>query len=312
MVDSPGFRVRMTGTLQSGRPELVMAEEFSRRVQRIVELRHCLVPAGTLPQRIELPETLSLHQGLGAGTQLAATVALGLEVLDQQSRHHRWNENQWQAALSAIADEEPETWLIRFTRRGQRSAIGLKGFLSGGFILDNGYSAMDAPIRRIAARSVPLPPAWRIVLVRPTSHLGMFGQAESQAMEELGRKANPHRDAMIQLAEAAIGNSNSEDFPALVGGLDRYMELAGELFRSLQGDLYNGAPVRQAVEVARDAGLCAVGQSSWGPTVFGLTRDELHARRVLDGIRQTCPTAFQTSIVSPAAQGARFRFLRPT
>jgi predicted sugar kinase len=47
---------------------------------------------------------------------------------------------------------------------------------------------------------------------------------------------------------------------------------AGELFRPWQDGVYSHPRVKEIVELLRRVGVRGVGQSSWGPTVFGIVK----------------------------------------
>ncbi len=168
MVAAPRLRLELAGTATRQLPEFQLDTEQRSKVSRVIERRQQLNPHSVFPERILLAEQLPLHHGLGGGTQLACAVAVALEVFDQQARRHGWDSNTWIPACSPIvhrtddnatASDNPsaEQWLVQYAGRGLRSAVGLAGFLSGGLILDHGYSSVSGQI--VGAASSSRPPA---------------------------------------------------------------------------------------------------------------------------------------------------------
>ncbi|MFM8328089.1 MAG: hypothetical protein ACKN9U_24795, partial [Pirellulaceae bacterium] len=62
----------------------------------------------------------------------------------------------------------------------------------------------------------------------------------------------------------------NEDFTCFSDSLRRYGLLAGEWFAPIQGGLIRQGSVHEVSEYLQDCGLQGVGQSSWGPTLFGI------------------------------------------
>jgi beta-ribofuranosylaminobenzene 5'-phosphate synthase len=62
------------------------------------------------------------------------------------------------------------------------------------------------------------------------------------------------------------------------------------------------APVVEAMEAL---GVGAVGQSSWGPTVYGIVAGEQRAAAVADGLNGTIDAATEIRVVDFDRQGAR-------
>lgn len=85
------------------------------------------------------------------------------------------------------------------------------------------------------------------------------------------------------------------------------MELAGQLFSRYQGGLYNGPDVATAVECARRIGLRGIGQSSWGPTVFGFAESQSLAQRYATQLTDLRPD-WCVRVATPAAHAAEYRW----
>ena len=103
------------------------------------------------------------------------------------------------------------------------------------------------------------------------------GEQESLLMSKLGSTRNVHLPQMLSLAEEALVSARTGNFERFVSTLESYMHLASLLFEGVQGGRYNGDRVAAAVAAAQTCGLRGVGQSSWGPTVFGISPTESEA-----------------------------------
>lgn len=315
--------------------------EYERRMAAVFSRQRTLARATSatpIPAcHVRLISALPMHSGLGAGTQLACAVATGIELFargrepDSPVRtstaelstsvgeaSHSSDADGWCSVLGAQPPISAE-WLTQAAGRGLRSAIGLCGFLHGGLILDGGY-AVDAAqggkvdsaswhnVRPLEVQRTPIASAWRVVLIVPQHRQAVSGAKETEWMTELGSLPNPHRNDMLALAQEAFSlASHSHRFDDFTRCLDRYMELAGQLFRRYQGGLYNGEDVAAAVDDARRIGLRGIGQSSWGPTVFGFAETpglaQHYAAQLTDLHPEWC-----VRVATPAPQAAEYRW----
>ena len=258
---------------------------------------------------IVIRHALPLHSGLGAGTQLASAVAAGLTVYRELPEEAPSPQEGWQAIEGALPNARPD-WLAERCGRGLRSAVGLHGFLHGGLILDRGCGLpTEGTDRTYSTHSVRLPSEWRLVLIRPKCGDAVSGSQEAKLLEEIGETRNPHSQHMLELAEQAIDLADQNaNFDAFTEVLDTYMLLAARLFERHQGGLYNGPQVAAAVDAARRAGLQAVGQSSWGPCVFGFAPDAATAERCSSQLTaQPALSEYLIAVAKPLNQGAQWR-----
>lgn len=312
--------------------------EFESRIHAAIRQRQALVAdtaQSSTPCLVRLLNALPLHSGLGAGTQLAASVAAGLELFARaqptlslqpsafslQSSAYSLQSSAYslQPALwQPILDTKPRLsahWLSQHAGRGLRSAVGLIGFLRGGLILDEGYpsdQARDAKVdqmtRPLAAQTLQLAPQWRVVLAVPQQRAEISGAEEAEVMAELGSLPNPLRQQMLALAlRATCLAADSNHFNEFTDCLDRYMQFGAQLFSRYQGGMYNGADVTEAVQLAQAVGLRGVGQSSWGPTVFGFAESQACAEHRAEQLRRQRPD-WSVRIATPATSGARYRW----
>jgi beta-ribofuranosylaminobenzene 5'-phosphate synthase len=301
-------RRRIAASQPAGDPEVL------RRIDEVLALGKAKTGNSESGCFVRVIDSLPMHHGLGAGTQLAATTAAGLELVQQLSTHaqHPTSGSGWQSLSSTLAAITPG-WLARHAGRGLRSAVGLHGFVHGGMILDEGYvepvRGDDLSERPIVCHSQPLPTNWRVVLICPDTATAVSGRREAELLREIGQSPNPNKRHMLQLAQQAMANvAVGGDFNEWTSLLEEYMRLAAGVFAEHQGGTYNGAAVAEAAALAKKVKLRGVGQSSWGPTIFGFAADAAQAELSAEWLRRQKPS-WTVTVTIPAAHGAQWRWL---
>lgn len=267
MVDKPSVRLGLTrsfdpmnGSIQDPCPGWTDAH-WKERFLRVYS-RWQSRTARVCPSPVELQFAPLPHVGLGSGTQFACASA---------------------ALLNRSMDSNPDSghldasWLID-SGRGLRSHIGLHGFLHGGLILDRGdlQAVRGTQADRTAVYSFP--GQWRVVLLHEDNYQGDFGESEQAIFDRCSERPNPNLRRMLELIEEQILPSVSRvDYQGACEGFGRYGELAGDIFRPAVGDAYRSSRIRFWVDRLRGLGFQGVGQSSWGPVIFAIARDEQQA-----------------------------------
>ncbi|HEV3340257.1 MAG TPA: hypothetical protein VG125_07865 [Pirellulales bacterium] len=238
------------------------------------------------PIRVEIESAPPQHAGLGSGTQLGMALARGLAA---------WFDTPAQTAES----------LAQAVGRGQRSAVGIHGACWGGFLVESG-KLRGEEISPLISRTA-LPDDWRFAIVIPNEGTGLCGDAEQRAFDRLP-PVRPETTAALcrELVCEMMPAAQVGDFDRFSEGLFRYGRLAGECFAVEQGGVYAGAVVERLVERCRALGVRGVGQSSWGPTVFALCRDEREAKELIATLAAAgdMPQA-QTFLTAPDNHGIR-------
>ncbi len=196
--------------------------------------------------RIDVERCPAEHVGLGVGTQLGLAVAKAMAV--EVGMPH----------LTAVE-------LAARVGRGRRSGVGVHGFDGGGLILDAGKRTGDAVSALHSRRH--LPGDWRIVLACPRGPARWHGDVERRAF------AAPTTANTARLRELSEILGEVADYPTFADALHEYNRLAGAVFAAAQGGVYSSPEVAALVARIRALGVPAVGQSSWGPTVFAITPD---------------------------------------
>jgi beta-RFAP synthase len=233
-------------------------------------LRHFGIREGV---HISVKEMIPAHVGLGSGTQLALSLATAL------------------ARLFSIEAGVRE--LASVMGRGKRSGIGIAAFERGGFIVDGGqrvstsdHSGNPGCPPPVIIRH-PFPQDWVFVVVIPRVGRGLAGDAEGRAFRRLstrrtGGTGRLSRIVLMQMLPALV----ERDPSAFGQSLTTIQRIVGGWFRPIQGGTFAsemGAKVARAIS---RAGALGVGQSSWGPTVYGLATDEGLATKLEQAARR--------------------------
>ncbi|USZ71752.1 beta-ribofuranosylaminobenzene 5'-phosphate synthase family protein [Natronosalvus halobius] len=232
-----------------------LAEQYARRaVERLP------VPGVYLA----LQERLPRHVGLGSGTQLALAVL---------------------AATARAYDLDPSIRdLAPALGRAGRSGIGVATFEDGGFVVDAGHptgrftteppAEGDWTVPPVVARH-DLPDSWRFLVVVPDVEPGRCGEAEDASLRSVIEHADPG------IADDIAGVLTRKLLPAAAEGrLEAFGEAIstighknGAWYADVQGGVFR-PPAGELVDaLASSPVVTGVGQSSWGPTVYGVTDD---------------------------------------
>jgi len=216
--------------------------------------------------RLSVDRSLPAHVGLGSGTQLGLAVARALAELH--------------GARTDAVD------LARAAGRAERSAIGTYVFTGGGLVVESGRRKESEQIAPLIAR-LRFPPTWWCVVGVPGSPTrGVSGAAEQEAFDRL--PAPPGRDVervahlvLMGLLPALM----DADLPAFGESLSAIQAITGRWFAPVQGGTFAPGPSEDLVRSMAGWGALGVGQSSWGPAVYGIVRDEDAGRRLAGRVR---------------------------
>lgn len=235
--------------------------------------------------RLTVHRGIPPHSGLGSGTQLGLAVARAL------------------AELYGL-DLEPAA-LAQAVGRGRRSAIGTWTFAVGGFIVEGGRRPGAEQIAPLLARYA-IPEAWRCVVAVPDGAPGLSGESEAAAFERL--PPPPEREVervahlvLMQLLPALV----EADLTSFGGALTEIQRITGAWFAREQGGVFAPGPSETLVRQMAEWGAAGVGQSSWGPAVYGLVPSEVAARELAARAAGLLGSAGRVFEGGFAASGAR-------
>jgi beta-RFAP synthase len=183
------------------------------------------------------------------------------------------------------------------------------GFERGGFLVDAGKRSAGA-LAPLAAR-IEFPEQWRIVLVLPAQELGLHGPSEKEAFRRLGQQGGGRKqtEALCRIVLLGILPALAEcDFAAFGEALYDFNVRSGELFAPVQGGVYASPAIAELVAFVRGLGIAGVGQSSWGPGVFAITRDHEQAVELSKRLGQRFADAGRILITQACNRGAMIAF----
>jgi len=251
--------------------EISVLGEERTSVEKLASLflKHFKIASGA---QIEVKGAIPKHVGLGSNTQLSLAVA---------------------SVLSRIYGIKKTTReLAVIMKRGGTSGIGVAAFEKGGLILDGGHSfGRDGekqsflPSSASKAQPAPVlaryafPEDWFFVIAIPRIYRGVHGEEEIRVFAErcpinaayVGKAC---RIVLMKLLPALL-ERNIENFGSGLTGLQD----AG--FASATKDLMHPV-VRRCIRFMLEKGAYGAGQSSFGPSTFGLVQGEDEAGRLRD------------------------------
>jgi beta-RFAP synthase len=257
---------------------------------------HYGLPLGA---HLQLIESIPSHQGLGSGTQLG--IAVG-------------------AALSVLAGIPLSTKDIASTMgRGAHSGVGISAFERGGFIVDAGRRILAGgkDVKESCPDNIPAiifnhpaPSDWRFIVIIPEASKGFSGERERNALASLPKPPSSSVDKisrllLMKMLPALIEDDINSFGQALTG----IQSIVGDFFASVQGGRFASPLLEQLAAFLLSEGAAGAGQSSWGPTIYGLVKGEDEAFRILNRVNSCYPNLGngKAFIVQPRNDGAEIR-----
>ncbi len=227
------------------------------------------------------------HAGLGSGTQLALSIGAALRRL-----HGLAPDPADDAALSG---------------RGARSGIGIALFTQGGFVVDGGRGDATS-IPPLLAR-LPVPPDWRVLLLRDPDHQGLFGEQEQQAFRDLPPMQQDDAARLCRLTLMQLLPALAEaDLPRFGVALSDIQRIIGAYFAPAQGGVFASAKVGAALRWLEGQGACGTGQTSWGPSGFAFVNAPDAAEALARAVADTPQAAgLIITVQQPRNHGARIQ-----
>ena len=166
---------------------------------------------------------------------------------------------------------------------GGISSVGIYSFIKGGLVVDSGIRT-DGEIRppEIIYRSA-IPADWRIIVVIPEGRSGLTEASEGPIMN----RPEPHvRQKELYSALLSLLHSvRSEDFGGFALSVEKIQRLTGEYFSKYQGGIFCCEESATAASMLRNYGASGIGQSSWGPAVYGFVPSLSRAEHVVNELR---------------------------
>lgn len=224
---------------------------------------------------VNIKNLIPSHVGFGSETQLNLAVA---------------------ASIAKLLKLNLSTYeLAQIMGRGGTSGIGVAAFDKGGFILDGGHSfgnnyqkkdflpsnASRAPPARVLVR-YDFPKDWIFILATPNIEKGMFGQKETEIFKKL---CPIPADEVAAISRIIL-------MKLLPSVLEKNIQIFGSGLTDLQNIGFAKAardfmhPVtKRCIKVFLENEAYGTGQSSFGPTAYGLFNQDSNVERVMLVIR---------------------------
>jgi beta-RFAP synthase len=256
MVDEPGFRV----SAHAHSHDEIIGHAHDREAIGVLRetIRARLKSFGfeLPPMRLNVVGEIPPHHGLGSGTQRALALAEAAALLAG------WTDTSLDD-LAVLADRFP------------RSGVGSFGYRMGGLIVDGGHAQGLSSHRTLAelVRRADWPAQWHILMVLPHESPGPFGTREITAFREL---PPPDRSSIRRVHESLesefLPAAQESRFETAMASLEEIQRIVGQWFAPAQGGHVYGSAARDSiVDALRELGFRGLGQSSWGPTLFGFS-----------------------------------------
>jgi len=234
------------------------------------------------------------HVGLGSGTQLSLAVGTAI------------------ARLSGLDISVTDTAIA--LGRGKVSGIGVNAFEHGGFILDAGRRR-TAEVKGVqsslslAVFQRKFPAEWRFVVVIPSIGRGLSGRTEDKAFSDLP-PASPEvvgricRLIIMKMLPSLV-EKNIKDFGESMTAIQN---LVGESFSQAQGGQFFSPLVEDCIQFMLEYGAYGAGQSSWGPTVYGIVANDSDAEILKERVEKFLDERDDDTVFVAKANndGARF------
>ena len=217
------------------------------------------------PLHLRIVQVLPAHAGFGSGTQLALAIGRAFAL---------WH------SLGV-----PTATLAQWLGRGLRSGIGIAGFDHGGLIVDGGPSANGAPAPVLSR--IPLPDAWRVLIVQDSAQKGLSGDEERKRIAGLPPLPRALAAELChQVLMRVLPGAATADFASFAQGVLHVQQVLGEHFAPAQGGrIFASEAVGRLLGWALQAEhVAAIGQSSWGPTGFAILPSQARAQAALDAM----------------------------
>jgi beta-RFAP synthase len=203
---------------------------------------------------IRVRRTIPEHVGLGSGTQLSLAIATALAKI------FKLNTSVWELA-SAMG-------------RGKRTWVGTAIFSKGGLIIDCGKSLKkeNSPVEGFpkAVLRFPFPSDWPFVVAIPNVGEGLSGNVEEEAFRSISASEEKIdrtcRIILVKLIPALL----ERDIWEFGEALTTIQTIVGSQFVSVQGGVFSNEVAAEGIRLMQNLGACGAGQSSWGPTFYGL------------------------------------------
>ncbi|QDU11790.1 hypothetical protein V202x_52140 [Gimesia aquarii] len=286
MVDEPRLTLSVKKSAEE-KDHIVCSENYISKIENVINMtrRNLTGASRECYYSVEVQSEIPQHCGFGSGTQLSLAVARAILMLNEK-------------------DQFSSMELAQCVQRGARSALGIHGFESGGFIVEGGKND-SSEISPLVLR-VDFPVDWKVLLITPTDRAGISGNIEAKAIQKLGSMPVSLTDKLCRLIlMQLIPSIRVQDFEGFSAGLTEYGHAVGEFFQPAQGGIFAHPRMAELENLLSLKEILGMTQTSWGPTLSVVCRDSTHAEYVSsilfeNGYGEFC----SIKIVKPLNRGA--------
>ena len=214
---------------------------------------------------INVEQAIPEHTGLGSGTQLALAVAAAISKLFQ---------------VKASTQE-----LSHAMGRMKRTGVGTAVFEQGGFVVDGGKKMKGGGVVPESFPPLifrqPFPEDWKFVVAVPDVKKGLaktgeknaFARISPMSVELVGKVC---RLIIMKILPALV----DQDIESFGDALTTIQVVVGDYFAEVQGGTFSSSAAAESIGFMKSYGAHGVGQSSWGPAVYGLVQNETQAKKL--------------------------------
>ncbi len=234
------------------------------------------------PVRISIKECIPAHSGFGSTTQLVLALTYSMLLFKAYSKNPS-------SILNPVTRTELKKRAIEIALklgRGLISGVGLASFEKGGFIIDYGIRG-----RRRIYSSVRFPSKWSIVVVVPYTSKERVKDSKEELnllLKLFSQRSSEGKllecSAMSIVLRQLLPSLLARDFELFSRSIEEIDNLNAMFFKKQQGSDFCCLESERAAYVLRNEGLRGVGQSSWGPAIYGFYQGR--NRITLSRIRQ--------------------------
>lgn len=224
--------------------------------------------------RVRVLEEIPAHVGFGSATQLK--LALGVSAVKL------YNLDFYVRDLAGLMG------------LGFASGIGVASFEGGGFIIDAGRLLKDKSIPPVInSNDIPkiisrikIPKTWRFILVTPLHKKGFDETKERLIMMNPKPMPSALSSEISRLILTGLVPAVLWSDARLFGKvLTKIQFMIGEYFKPIQGGIFCCEETEFIVKTLISLGAYGAGQSSWGPTAYGIIDNDQLAGKIANKLR---------------------------
>ena len=219
---------------------------------------------------VEVHKAIPRHVGLGSTTQLMLSTAYAISKL--------YNLNLSVKELAVILG------------RGVNSGVGVAVFEKGGFIVDSGRivegNIVDKPknvkdLPQITFRG-SLPRSWYFIIAIPKKVRGLSEREEKPILElpepmDKDSEYELYKTVLFHLIPSVV----RRDIETFGKSITKIQFTIGRYFSKYQGGVFCCEETENLIKAFLECKAYGAGQSSWGPTAYGIVKGLGMARKVL-------------------------------